>query len=110
MKRHCQELCPHFQLAMEILAKPWNGLLIAALADGPARFSELLERLTTIGDRMLSERLKDLQRAGLLQRHVLPGPPVRVEYELTAAGHGFREVYDAIGRWGQKLGVPPEGE
>jgi DNA-binding HxlR family transcriptional regulator len=96
---------------MEILAKPWNGLLIAALAGGPARFSELLERLSSIGDRMLSERLKDLQRAGLVQRHVLPGPPVRVEYELTAAGHGFREVYDAIGRWGQKLGLAtPEGE
>ena len=106
MKRHCQELCPHFQLAMDLLAKPWNGLLIAALEAGPARFSDLQERLETIGDRMLSERLKDLQREGLVERRVLPGPPVRVEYELTPAGHGFREVYEAIARWGERLGAP----
>ncbi len=90
---------------MELLAKPWNGLIIAALEPGPARFSDLQERLGTIADRILSERLKELQAARLLLRRVLPGPPVRVEYELNAAGHGFREVYDAIARWGQMLGT-----
>ena len=88
---------------MALLAKPWNGLIIAALETGAVRFSDLQERLETIGDRMLSERLKELQAAGLVDRRVLPGPPVRVEYELTAAGHGFRAVYEAIARWGEML-------
>lgn len=93
---------------MELLAKPWNGLIIAALESGPARFSDLQERLGTIADRILSERLKELQAAGLLVRHVFPGPPVRVEYELTSAGHGFRQVYDAIGRWGEMMTKVPK--
>lgn len=90
---------------MELLAKPWNGLIIAALETGAGRFSDLQERLETIGDRMLSERLKELQAAGLVDRRVLAGPPIRVEYELTPAGHGFRGVYEAIARWGEMLGT-----
>lgn len=88
---------------MALLAKPWNGLIIAALETGAARFSDLQERLETIGDRMLSERLKELQAAGLVERRVHAGPPVRVEYELTASGHGFRGVYEAIAHWGEML-------
>ena len=59
MKRYCGTLCPKFQVAMDILAKPWNGLIIATLEEGPLRFSELAERLESIGDRMLSARLKE---------------------------------------------------
>jgi DNA-binding HxlR family transcriptional regulator len=107
MKRSCSHLCPRFQVALDVLAKPWNGLLIATLAPGPLRFGELSSRLSGIGDRMLSLRLKELQSLGLLVRRILPGPPVGVEYELTAAGHGFGDVADAIGTWGEML-TPPE--
>lgn len=107
MKRSCTHLCPRFQVALDVLAKPWNGLLIATLAPGPLRFGELSSRLAGIGDRMLSLRLKELQSLGLLERRILPGPPVGVEYELTAAGHGFGDVADAIATWGEML-TPPE--
>jgi DNA-binding HxlR family transcriptional regulator len=103
MQRVCEHLCPRFQLAMDVLARPWNGLIMASLEDGPVRFGELLGRIEHVGDRMLSARLKDLQARGLVERHVIPGPPVRVEYELTAAGRGFRAVFEAIARWGQNL-------
>jgi DNA-binding HxlR family transcriptional regulator len=113
MKRRCESLCPKFQAAMEILAKPWNGLLLTALeTDASAqgehahRFSELAERLSPIGDRMLSARLKELEKKGLVERRVHAGPPVRVEYMLTEAGRGFHEVAEAIGVWGQKLLLP----
>lgn len=88
---------------MEVLAKPWNGLIIAVLDEGPLRFSELATRLPAIGDRMLAARLKELGASGLVTRDVDAGPPVRVTYELTEAGRGFRHVAEAIRRWGQTL-------
>ena len=103
MKRFCEHLCPNFQAAMDVLAKPWNGFIIASLARGPRRFGELLEDMEGIGDRMLSARLKELSARGLVERRVLPGPPVRVEYELTDVGRAFPEVARAIGAWGARL-------
>jgi len=103
MKRSCTGVCPKFQLAMEVLAKPWNGLIIATLASGPLRFSDLHSRIADIGDRMLSTRLKELAKRGLLVRRVLKGPPVGVEYELTASGLGFGEVMRAVSRWGESI-------
>lgn len=103
MKRSCRHLCDKFQAAMDVLAKPWNGLIIATLEEGALRFCELRERLDAISDRMLSSRLKELEALGLVERRVLPGPPVRVEYELTDVGRGFGEVAEAITRWGEIL-------
>src|SRR5262245_48000021 len=103
MKRHNETLCPKFQAAMEVLAKPWTGLIVAVLADGPLRFTEIVERIGSIGDRMLSERLKELEGLGVVERHVLDSRPVGVEYELTEPGQAFREVLDAMSHWGEKL-------
>ncbi|WP_433930480.1 winged helix-turn-helix transcriptional regulator [Sorangium cellulosum] len=103
MKHSCQHLCDGFQAAMDVLAKPWNGLIIATLDEGPLRFGEIGERLDAISDRMLSSRLKELEALGLVVRRVLPGPPVRVEYELTDSGRGFQAVAQAISRWGEML-------
>ncbi len=107
MRRVCEHLCPRFQLAMDIIARPWNGLIMASLEDGPLRFGELQAKIQHVGDRMLSGRLKDLQARGLVERRVIPGPPVGVEYELTAAGRGFRAVFEAVARWGQSLSATP---
>lgn len=103
MKHPCQHLCDKFQAAMNVLAKPWNGLIIATLEGGALRFGEIGERLDAISDRMLSSRLKELEALGLVVRRVLPGPPVRVEYELTDSGRGFQAVAQAISRWGEML-------
>lgn len=88
---------------MEILSKPWNGMLIAVLEDGPLRFSELAERVPAIADRMLAARLKELEARGLVRRTVEHGPPVRVSYELTEVGRGYRDVAAAVSRWGQLI-------
>jgi DNA-binding HxlR family transcriptional regulator len=102
--RYSSQLCPLFQAAMDVLARPWNGLVMALLADaGPLRFSELKERLDAMGDRMLSARLKELEARGLVERSVAPGPPVRVTYALTELGRGFGDVHRALGRWGERL-------
>jgi DNA-binding HxlR family transcriptional regulator len=88
---------------MEVLSKPWNGLLITVLEEGPLRFSEVAGRLPQIADRMLAARLKELEMRGLVRRTVEHGPPVRVSYALTDVGRGFREVSDAIGKWGRLI-------
>lgn len=108
MKRFCEQLCPKFQRAMDVLAKPWNGYIMVSLAERPLRFSELLARLERIGDRMLSARLKELELRGLVTRRVLNGPPVGVEYELTASGRSFVQMQGAIARWGDSLALLPE--
>ncbi len=100
---HPSAQCKRFETAMDVLAKPWTGLIIVSLEAGPLRFRELGDRVGAIGDRMLSLRLRDLEARGIVVRHVLPGPPVRVEYELTEAGRGFHEVAEAVQRWGDTL-------
>jgi DNA-binding HxlR family transcriptional regulator len=73
------------------------------LEGGPLRFSELADRVPAIGDRMLAGRLKELEAQGVVVRRVEHGPPVRVLYALTDAGRGFRDVSDAITRWGKLI-------
>ena len=96
-------LCATYLVAMEVLAKPWSGLLMAVLEGGPLRYSELGARVPAIGDRMLAARLKELEVRGLVVRHVEPGPPVRVRYGLTSVGRGFHKVADAIQHWGKQI-------
>lgn len=88
---------------MDVLGKPWNGLVFVALEGGPLRFRELRDAVGRIGDRMLSLRLRELEQKRLLRRRVIAGPPVRVEYELTEAGRGFREVAEVVRRWGATI-------
>ncbi|MGA7119592.1 MAG: helix-turn-helix domain-containing protein [Polyangiaceae bacterium] len=97
---HDKAGCARFEAAMDVLGKPWTGLVFAALEGGPLRFGALRDAVGEIGDRMLSVRLRELEERGLVLRRVMEGPPVRVEYELTAAGRGFREVADAMRKWG----------
>jgi DNA-binding HxlR family transcriptional regulator len=106
MKKNVDSQCRAFQNAIEVLGRPWSGLILNVLQDGPLRFTELRERAQGPGDKVLSGRLKALERRGLILRHVEPGPPVRVSYELTDSGRGFGEVAQAIERWGRGLASP----
>lgn len=102
--------CPAFQLAIDVLGRPWNALILSVLLPAPLRFSELAERARGPGDKVLSARLKDLEARGLVLRRVQAGPPVRVSYELTESGRAFHHVAQAIERWGRDLaasGRPP---
>jgi DNA-binding HxlR family transcriptional regulator len=99
--------CEAFQRAIDVLSRPWNALILNVLQQGSLRFSELSERAQGPGDKVLSARLKDLEARGLVLRRVEPGPPVRVRYELTPQGVGFRKVAEAIERWGLELAAEP---
>ena len=95
--------CRAFQHAVELLARPWTGLILSLLQNGALRFSELEERTKGVGAKTLSARLKELEARGLIDRDVEAGPPVRVRYTLTASGRAFGQVAEAIQRWGGEL-------
>jgi DNA-binding HxlR family transcriptional regulator len=87
--------------AFEFLGKRWNGVLLGTLLQGQAGFSEL-KRGLGISDSMLSDRLTELTRAGLVERTVDPGPPVAVSYELTASGLAILPALQALTAWAQE--------
>jgi DNA-binding HxlR family transcriptional regulator len=95
--------CRAFQKAIEILGRPWNGLILGLLQDGPLRFSELEDGARGLGPKTLSARLRALEAGAIIARRVETGPPVRVHYSLTARGRAFGRVAVAIHRWGGEL-------
>ncbi len=103
MTRTVHSHCRAFQLALEVLGRPWNALILNVLQAGPLRYSQLSEAAQGPGDKVLSARLKELETHGLVDRQVAAGPPVRVTYELTDRGRGFGDVAIAIERWGRCL-------
>jgi DNA-binding HxlR family transcriptional regulator len=100
------QLCPRFQRATELVGKRWTGAIIRVLIPAPCRFNELLARVTGISDRLLSERLRELETEGIVKRDVSPGPPVRVSYALTCSGHELEPVMSALEAWAQKWITP----
>lgn len=95
-------LCPRFHKAIELIGSRWTGSVLRLLMGGRARFAELRDAIPEISDRMLSERLRVLEEEGLIERHVLPDPPIKVEYELTQMGKELHRSLEAIGSWAEK--------
>ncbi|WP_432570252.1 winged helix-turn-helix transcriptional regulator [Kineococcus sp. SYSU DK005] len=85
--------------AFTFLGKRWNGILLATLASGPAGFSDLRRAVGGISDSVLSDRLTELSRAGLVTRTVHEGPPVAVVYELTGSGHALAPALRELTTW-----------
>lgn len=85
--------------AFGFLGKRWNGVLLATLQRGPLGFAEIRRAVPGISDSMLSDRLGELTRAGLVDRAVDPGPPTAVAYGLTEAGAALSPALEALARW-----------
>jgi DNA-binding HxlR family transcriptional regulator len=88
-----------FQRAIELVGKRWTGAVVWALMPGPARFNQLLTGIPNISDRVLTERLRELETERLVERLVDPGPPVRVSYRLTPRGQALKPVLAAVSDW-----------
>ncbi|WP_054956601.1 winged helix-turn-helix transcriptional regulator [Paenibacillus dakarensis] len=95
-------LCPRFESAFAFLGKRWNGLIIQTLMSGPKRFKDISNFIPSMSDKMLSERMKDLESEGILIRHVYPETPVRIEYELTDKGRALKPVMEQISIWAEQ--------
>ena len=101
--------CHAYHHAVELIGRRWTGLILQVLLGGARRFSDISAAIPGLTDRMLSERLKELEAERIVTRTVIPETPVRVEYQLTERGHALGPVLQAIGAWAQCwLADPPE--
>jgi len=101
---HPPELCARFHRASELIGRRWTGAIIFVLLKSRARFATLRGAIPEITDRMLSERLQELEAEGIVDRTVIPDTPVRVEYSLTKKGRALATAFDAIAEWAHKWG------
>ena len=92
-------LCSRFHRASELIGRRWTGAIIFVLLGSTCRFATLRDAIPDITDRMLSERLQELEQEGLVERTVVPETPVRVEYSLSKKGRALRPAIEAIADW-----------
>ncbi len=92
--------CPSRQL-LDTLSDKWSSLVLAALADGPRRYSDLGRTIAGVSQKMLTQTLRGLERDGILARTVTPSVPVRVDYALTPLGNSLLPVMRAVKDWAE---------
>jgi DNA-binding HxlR family transcriptional regulator len=94
--------CPNFHHAVELIGKRWTGAVIRSLLAGNVRFSDVLAQVPGLSDRLLTERLRELEAADIVERHVYPETPVRIEYQLTEKGRELRDIVAALDTWAER--------
>ena len=94
-----ERICPKFEQATALLGKRWTGLIIESLLSGATRFSEIAQLIPQVSDRMLAERLRELEGSDIISRGVYPEIPVRIEYRLTKKGEALKPVLEAMHHW-----------
>src|ERR1700742_4894034 len=94
--------CPLYHEAVELVGRRWTGAILRVLMEGPLRFSEVAQAIPELSDRLLSERMKELEARGMVQRTVLPGPPLRVQYELSQMGSELEPALIELQSWARR--------
>lgn len=95
-------VCPHFHEAIELIGKRWTGAIVWALTERPMRYAELGKAVPGLSDRLLSQRLRELEEEGLVARQVEAGSPVRVTYSLTEAGRELEPAIRELKTWAKR--------
>lgn len=105
--------CP-VELSLELLAGKWKPVILARLKERPHRYGELRRLIPTLSDKMLSERLRDLESQGLIVRDAAAADPGQRVYKLSRRGESLRPVLQALYDWGEmaaaelKVAIRPE--
>ncbi|MGW4346785.1 winged helix-turn-helix transcriptional regulator [Streptomyces sp. NPDC004690] len=103
-------VCARFHTAIEMIGTRWTGAILRALFTGQCRYAQIKAAIPGMSDTMLAQRLRELRRDGLVERHVLPTTPVQVEYRLTRKGQDLEPVLDAIIAWSHTWVPLPGGD
>ena len=91
--------CSHYHRAVELIGKRWTGAILLVLLDGPLRFSAMTQLVPGLSDRLLAERLKELEQEGIVERRSSEGVPVRIEYVLTEKGRALEPAVRSLKVW-----------
>jgi DNA-binding HxlR family transcriptional regulator len=94
--------CPLYTHAVEVIGRRWTGAILRSMLAGATRFSAILADVPELSDRLLSQRLKELESEGIVARRVTPTTPVRVEYVLTEKGRALGSVIHAVADWAER--------
>jgi DNA-binding HxlR family transcriptional regulator len=103
---HLSAFCPSYHRAIELIGRRWTGAILRAMLSGEARFSDIASVVPGLSDRLLSERLKELEAEGIVRRSVVATTPVRVDYALTEKGQALSQVIAAVSTWAEEWLVP----
>lgn len=98
----CSAGCP-VEAALEQISGKWKGLIIFHLLDGTLRFNELARQIGGVTQRSLTKQLRELEQAGIVDRHVYAVVPPKVEYSLTSKGRRLSPVIEALAEWGMEF-------
>ncbi|MFT8392054.1 MAG: helix-turn-helix domain-containing protein [Sporolactobacillus sp.] len=105
-------ICPKFERAFQIIGKKWNGLIIDVLLHGDTHFNRIAEAIPELSDRMLAARLRELEEAAIVERHVeaRQGCPIQITYRLTEKGEEIKPILQAVHEWAEKWNILPQIE
>jgi DNA-binding HxlR family transcriptional regulator len=95
-------VCESFQHAAELVARRWVPQIVWVLLGGPRRYSILRTAIPEISDTVLSDRLRELEEAGIVTRSVTPSTPVLIEYSLSERGRELAVVMDGLSTWAER--------
>lgn len=98
---HDSHFCPRFHKAVELVGRRWTGTILREMLADATRFTDIRDAIPDLSDRMLSERLKELEVEGVIERRVHPETPVRVEYRLTEKGRALETAIGAVSDWAE---------
>jgi DNA-binding HxlR family transcriptional regulator len=100
--QHLAAFCPRYHEAIELIGRRWNGAILRVLLTGCHRFQEIQKAIPGLSDRLLAERLRELESAEVVLRQVIPGPPIRAEYRLSPRGRDLEPVITSVAAWAEK--------
>ncbi|MER5490515.1 helix-turn-helix domain-containing protein [Streptomyces sp. NPDC002490] len=103
------DTCPSFEGTLELIGRRWTGSVLQAAAQGARRFGEYRALITGVSDRLLSQRLKELETAGLVERTVIPTTPVQIRYRLTPDGQDLVDALRPLAEWNMRRGARTRG-
>ena len=95
-------VCPEFHAAVELVGKRWTGAILWSLIERPHYFAELRSGIPGLSDKLLSQRLRELEEEGLVDREVQPGSPARVSYSLTEKGRDIEAAVVELREWARR--------
>ena len=99
---HSGQVCATYQRAAEIIGRRWSAAILRALLGDATQFCQVRAAVPDVSNRMLSERLREFEAEGIVQRLVIPERPVRVEYRLTEKGRALEGVVEAVAAWAEE--------
>lgn len=105
-REHSNAVCPLYHRAVELVGRRWTGAILMVLLQGASRFTDIVHAVPGLSDRLLSERLKELEAEGIVVRIVHPETPVRIEYQLTDKGRDLSGVAEAVTSWASRWLTP----